>query len=211
MAKKEKILVITNIITGILMLVFGGFGIYQMNSAKDITSELKKCENVNKNTNVVDKDDSNSGVDDKNNDKEIQSIEGTLVYSNGNESIKLYLTAEKELKLISTELGESVVAKKVTKTYDVKAGQSDTCEGNRWIISQNENDEFVALSIDSLSCGNEVKTINLTNEFKNKKISNATYIYQEEKFVNMYEPNSFKVFTLNGEGKSVEITDILDK
>lgn len=185
MSKKEKCLIITNIITGILMLVFGGFCIYQMND--DAPTKCEKETNKSSSINL-----------------------GSIVYAVDNNTY-LEITEKKELKLVSTELGDSVIAKNVIITYDVRAGMSDICEGNRWIISENEDGEFVALSIDSLSCGNEVKTINLTNEFKNKNISNVGFIYQEEKFVHMYEPNDFKVFALSEDGKSVEITDILDK
>lgn len=188
MTKKEKILLFTNIFTAVLLIVLPSFIIFN--------KPASKCGQERENTVA---------------EKENTINDGKLLYASGDDAYKIYLTSDKNIKLISNDLGNEILAEKIVKTYDFYVGQSDTCEGNRWIIGEDENNKFVAVNIDSLICGNTIKKINISDEVSNLNISDISFIYQEKYFTNKYEPYLYKIFASDSNDKVVEITNIFNK
>ncbi len=187
MSKKEKVLVFTNIITVILLIALGGVLVFSKDKEETKKDEVQECTDV----------------------KETK-IEGKLIYSNYSEDNKIYLKTDNTLELISKDLGNKVIAEKVNKTYDIQVGQSDVCEGNRWIVALTDDNQFIAISIDAMSCGDEIKTLNVSDEMAKLELNDTIAIYTTETFTNQFEPTAFKVFALNEDGESTEITSIFE-
>ena len=144
----------------------------------------------------------------------IYNFIGAVEFINNNEFLdednKIYAMNDKTLKVISNELGEEVIANNVNKTYDIYAGMSDVCEGNRWIIASTEDNKFIALSVDSLICGSKIKTIDVSAELAKKKIDDVISIYNTKTFTNQYEPKKYEVYAITENGESTEITSIFE-
>lgn len=71
-------------------------------------------------------------------------------------------------------VNDSVVLENVSKHFDVKLG-SNICEGNRYLIFITSDVTISALSIDNLSCADEME---IKNNIGN--LSNVTDIYLKE-------------------------------
>lgn len=197
MENKTKTLIVTNILTAILVLALGGYIIFDNVTNKDATKE-----------------DDNKLVEN-NNDKEEQkenekNSKDALFYSTLSEEHKVYLTEDQTVKLVSTSLGNKEIASNITWIRKISAGQSDICEGNTWLIleSSDETPKYTALSVDDLSCGNKISTIDLSAELSKKNIKDIVSIFETVEYVNQYEPLLHKVFSVDKNGKTVEITDI---
>ena len=193
MTKKEKVLVFTNIITAILLVVLGG--ILLLSNNKDVKAENK---DEQKNT-------------DTDNCVQESKVDGYLVYSDGYEEYKIYSMKDKTLKVFSSELGDKVIAENVNKTYDIRVGQSDMCEGNRWIIANTEDNKFIAVNVDAMVCGNKLKTLDVSHELYKLNLNYTISIYNTETFTNQFEPNMINVFAINEDGVSTEITSIFEE
>lgn len=195
MENKTKTLIVTNILTAILVLALGGYIIFDNVTNKDATKE-----------------DDNKLVEN-NNDKEEQkenekNSKDSLFYSTADEDYKIYLTEDKTVKLVSTSLGNKEIASNITWIRKISAGQSDICEGNTWLILSASDGKYTALSVDDLSCGNKISTIDLSAELSKKNIKDVVSIFETVEYVNQYEPLSHKVFGVDKNGKTVEITDL---
>ena len=183
-----KFLVITNVLTIILIVGLGVLLVFT-NLKDDKTSD--KC------------------VTEKQEEK-VESND-ILVYSSSYEDYKLYLTDNNVVKLVSTELDNKNIAENIASSYTIYAGMSNLCEGNRWLIMVDNEHKFTALSIDSLVCSNEIKTINVSDELNKKNLTNTSVIYDTKSFTNEFEPRNYQVYALDEDGNSVEITDIFTK
>lgn len=202
MSKKEKVLVFTNIITAILLVVCGGALL--LIKLNDKTARCVDAPEIKEDTSEKNEESTNKQESTDN------TIEGSLIYSDSTEDNKIYLMKDKTLKLVSENLGNKEISKNVIKTYDIYAGQSDVCEGNRWIIAETEDSKYVAISIDALSCGERIETVNVSDELKKLNVTGTISIYDTKTFINQYEPLSYKVYAINEDGKSTEITSIFE-
>ena len=202
MSNKEKVLVVTNIITLVGLLVLGGILILSKDKKEVKNDDTSKCVEVD--------DTTKEEVEYEDNCIKPAKVDGYLVYSDGAEENKIYAMNDKSLKVISNELGEKVIAENINKTYDIYAGQSDICEGNRWIVANTEDNKFIAVSIDAMICGSEIKTLDVSEELAKKKLNNTISIYTTKKFTNQYEPTVTQVYALSEDGISTEITNIFE-
>ena len=200
MENKTKTLIVTNIITAIIVLALGGYIIFDKVNDKDVAKE-----------------DNNKLVNDnKEEEKEQQENENgennsdSLYYSTLSEEHKIYLTEDNVVKLVSTSLGTKDIATNVSWIHEISAGMSDICEGNTWLILESGDTDikYTALSVDTLSCGNEVRTFDLSAELNKKNLKNIVSIYSTKEFINQYEPLLHKVFVIDEDGKSTDITDL---
>ena len=202
MSKKEKFLVFTNVITLIGLLILGGVLVLSKDKKEVKNDDTSKCVEVD--------DTTKEEVMPEDNCIKPAKVDGYLVYSDGSEDNKIYSMNDKTLKVISTELGEKVIVENVNKTYDIYAGMSDVCEGNRWIIASTEDNKFIAVSVDAMVCGSKIKTIDVSAELTKKKLNDTVSIYNTKTFTNQYEPQKYEVYAINEDGKSTVITDIFE-
>jgi hypothetical protein len=197
MENKTKTLIVTNIITAIIVLALGGYIIFDKVNDKDVAKE--------DNNKLV--ENNNGKEEQKENEKNSRD---SLFYSTLSEEHKIYLTEDNVVKLVSTSLGTKDIATNVSWIHEISAGMSDICEGNTWLILESGDTDikYTALSVDTLSCGNEVRTFDLSAELNKKNLKNIVSIYSTKEFINQYEPLRHKVFVIDEDGKSTDITDL---
>ena len=204
MSKTEKFLFFTNTTTLLVLLILIGLLILEKTNNETENTEINKCVEVEENKNVDNEAEKETNCNDS------IKVDGHLVYSDSTENNKIYLMSNNTLELISKDLGNKVIAENVVKTYDISAGQSDICDGNRWIVANTEDNKFIAISIDSMTCGNEFELLDVSSKLSKMKLDNTMSIYTTEKFTNQFEPTITQVYALSEDGISTEITNIFE-
>lgn len=186
MEKKEKILIITNIITAILVIALGGFIIFD------------KVIKSNEETPETDK----TTVTEKAEDITILEIEANHQ--------KVVYTVDKRIIASSPALENAVVERDVIKYYQVHAGQSDICNGNEWFILEKSDHTITAFSSDDFVCGDEITTKDITEELKKLSIETLKNVYETKELVNEYEPFNYQVLAVNQDDELVDISSLFE-
>lgn len=128
-------------------------------------------------------------------------------WENYDSSVKISLSKTGTLTYKAPFLknGSSSVDTKVAYAKQVTKG-ADICDGDSWIVYITTSGNIFALSIDSLDCGEEVKTINLPT------LKEVTEIYSVQNNVQSETADGTKLYDIYAKtfsGETIKINDLL--
>lgn len=226
MNKKGSLIII--IILTILSAFLIGYLIFRQNKVnnenqgsiiKDDKTKLENNKQIQPEETNNNKDDqksnndqiSNDNVDDDQNNN--NQILKSLYESTGDESslLKVFLTTDQKILIESPEINKQLFENNVEEAYTITSGQSSICLGNTWVVVKENDGTTKAVSLDKISCGGEVKFIDITSELKNQNIENYKSIYSKSTYINEYEPELSKVYATTSNNEEIEITEIFSK
>ena len=226
MNKKGSLIII--IILTILSAFLIGYLIFRQNKVnnenqgsiiKDDKTKLENNKQIQPEETNNNKDDqksnndqiSNDNVDDDQNNN--NQILKSLYESTGDESslLKVFLTTDQKILIESPEINKQLFENNVEEAYTITSGQNSICLGNTWVVVKENDGTTKAVSLDKISCGGEVKFIDITSELKNQNIENYKSIYSKSTYINEYEPELSKVYAITNNDEEIEITEIFSK
>ena len=211
--KKEKI-IITLLTIALIACLVGGYFIYDnLNQKnKDLSTKINELEEKIKST--------TSGNSKENTSEEpsaktyqdylnnlMSNTKDETLWENYDSSIKISLSKTGTLTYKAPFLknGSSSVDTKVAYAKQVTKG-ADICDGDSWVVYVTTSGTIFALSIDSLDCGEEVKTINLPT------LKEVTEIYSVQNNVQSETADGTKLYDIYAKtfsGETIKINDLL--
>lgn len=211
--KKEKI-IITLLTIALIVCLVGGYFIYDnLNQKnKDLSTKINELEEKIKST--------TSGNSKENTSEEpsaktyqdylnnlMSNTKDETLWENYDSSIKISLSKTGTLTYKAPFLknGSSSVDTKVAYAKQVTKG-ADICDGDSWVVYVTTSGTIFALSIDSLDCGEEVKTINLPT------LKEVTEIYSVQNNVQSETADGTKLYDIYAKtfsGETIKINDLL--
>ena len=132
----------------------------------------------------------------------IQDSKEKLLWSNEAYSDDIYNVTLNGDKLY---INDELIAENIDKYIDVTLG-ADICEGNRYLVFLMKDATISSLSIDSLSCANEISYEENIGGYK--KITDIYSKLKSEE--NLYEPAFYDVYAVDHIGNEYFITDYID-
>ena len=211
--KKEKIIIALLTIALIVCLV-GGYFIYDnLNQKnKDLSTKINELEEKIKST--------TSGNSKENTSEEpsaktyqdylnnlMSNTKDETLWENYDSSIKISLSKTGTLTYKAPFLknGSSSVDTKVAYSKQVTKG-GDICDGDSWVVYITASGTISALSIDSLDCGEEVKTINLPTL---KEITEIYFVQSNLQGDAVDGTKLYDVYAKTFSGETIKINDLL--
>lgn len=211
--KKEKI-IITLLPIALIVCLVGGYFIYDnLNQKnKDFSTKINELEEKIKSTTS---DNSKETPNEEPSAKTYQDYLNDLMsnakdenlWENYDSSVKISLSKTGTLTYKAPFLknGSSSVDTKVAYAKQVTKG-ADICDGDSWIVYITTSGTISALSIDSLDCGEEVKTINLPT------LKEVTEIYSVQNNVQGDAVDGTKLYDIYAKtfsGETIKINGLL--
>lgn len=211
--KKEKI-IITLLTIALIVCLVGGYFIYDnLNQKnKDLSTKINELEEKIKSTTS---DNSKENTNEEPSAKTYQDYLNNLMsntkdetlWENYDSSVKISLSKTGTLTYKAPFLknGESSIAGKIAYAKQVTKG-GDICDGDSWVVYITASGTISALSIDSLDCGEEVKTINLPT------LKEVTEIYSVQNNVQSETADGTKLYDIYAKtfsGETIKINDLL--
>ncbi len=96
-----------------------------------------------------------------------------------------------------------VITSNIDEYYDFHYGVSDICEGNRVLIFVSNKKIVSSLSVDQLSCGDNIK---VKNDFS--KVGTFSSLVQKSKYYNENQPLTYSIYAVNADtGSELDITN----
>ena len=211
--KKEKI-IITLLTIALIACLVGGYFIYDnLNQKnKDLSTKINELEEKIKPTTSENLKENTSEepfaktYQDYLNDL-MSNAKDENLWENYDSSVKISLSKTGTLTYKAPFLknGSSSVDTKVAYAKQVTRG-ADICDGDSWIVYITASGTISALSIDSLDCGEEVKTINLPT------LKEVTEIYSVQNNVQSETADGTKLYDIYAKtfsGETIKINDLL--
>lgn len=211
--KKEKI-IITLLTIALIACLVGGYFIYDnLNQKnKDLSTKINELEEKIKPTTSENLKENTSEepfaktYQDYLNDL-MSNAKDENLWENYDSSVKISLSKTGTLTYKAPFLknGISSVDTKVAYAKQVTRG-ADICDGDSWIVYITTSGTISALSIDSLDCGEEVKTINLPT------LKEVTEIYSVQNNVQSETADGTKLYDIYAKtfsGETIKINDLL--
>lgn len=211
--KKEKI-IITLLTIALIVCLVGGYFIYDnLNQKnKDLSTKINELEEKIKSPTS---DNSKENTSEEPFAKTYQDYLNNLMsnakdetlWENYDSSIKISLSKTGTLtyKAPFIKNGSSSVDTKVAYAKQVTKG-ADICDGDSWIVYITASGTISALSIDSLDCGEEVKTINLPT------LKEVTEIYSVQSNLQSETADGTKLYDIYAKtfsGETIKINGLL--
>ena len=211
--KKEKI-IITLLTIALIVCLVGGYFIYDnLNQKnKDLSTKINELEEKIKSTTSenlkenTSEEPSAKTYQDYLNDLMSNTKDETL-WENYDSSIKISLSKTGTLTYKAPFLknGSSSVDTKAAYAKQVTKG-ADICDGDSWVVYVTTSGTISAVSIDSLDCGEEVKTINLPT------LKEVTEIYSIQNNVQGDAVDGTKLYDIYAKtfsGETIKINGLL--
>lgn len=211
--KKEKI-IITLLTIALIACLVGGYFIYDnLNQKnKDLSTKINELEEKIKSTTS---DNSKENTNEEPSAKTYQDYLNNLMsnakdetlWENYDNSVKISLSKTGTLTYKAPFLknGSSNVDTKVAYAKQVTKG-ADICDGDSWVVYITASGTISALSIDSLDCGEKVKTINLPT------LKEITEIYSVQSNLQGDAVDGAKLYDIYAKtfsGETIKINDLL--
>ena len=128
--------------------------------------------------------------------------------SYGNDDIEKVELTDDGIVLVSMtgvekEVKRKEVLKDVTKTFEVRVGQSDICEGNKRIMFVHKDGTASYLNIDELTCWHSI-VVNKISGLKNVDK------FEEKVIKHEGEPNEYVTYVITKDGEETDISQKLN-